>query len=95
MHTWLAWLAWVIWIAASRVLGIAQAIDQAEYRLFISEGNSRLIEFPELVPGDLSGKCDCFVLPTFSRFSLAISQGICESAAAIQSGVNRIRGGYS
>ena len=36
VHTWLAWLVRVIWSAARRILGIPQAIDQADYCPFIA-----------------------------------------------------------
>jgi hypothetical protein len=83
VHTWLAWLVRVIWSAARRILGIPQAIDQAEYCLFVICRNSRLIEFLEHIAGSLSSECDCFVLPPVSGSWLAISEEICVSAATI------------
>jgi hypothetical protein len=89
VHTWLAWLVRVIWSAARRILGIPQAIDQADYCPFIAYRDLGLVEFPEAIPGDLSCEGNCLPPPAFSRFSLAISEGICEAGAAIQCGLNR------
>lgn len=68
MHTWLAWLVRVIWSAARRILGIPQAIDQAEYCLFVICRNSKLTEFLELIPGSLSGECNYLALPALPGF---------------------------